>query len=46
MGMELELKKLSIYNLRFLWGAMDFNTKLRKILNGGTLAMRLLAWDH
>jgi hypothetical protein len=32
--------------LRFLWEAMDLNNKLRKILNGGNLSLRLLIWDH
>jgi hypothetical protein len=32
--------------LKVLWAAMDFNTKLRKVLNRGNLMVRLLTWDH
>jgi hypothetical protein len=33
-------------NLRFLCVAGDLNTKVRKILYGGNLTLRLLTWDH
>jgi hypothetical protein len=32
-------------HLRFLWEVVDLNTKLRKIVNGGNLTLRLLTWD-
>jgi hypothetical protein len=31
--------------LRCVWGALDFNSKLRKILNGGNLMLILLTGD-
>jgi hypothetical protein len=32
--------------LRFLWGAMDLNTKLRKPWNAGNLTLELSIWYH
>jgi hypothetical protein len=32
--------------LRFLMGVVDWNTKQRKILNGGNLILILLTWDY
>lgn len=32
--------------LRFLWGPVDLNDKLRKILTGGNLILNFLAWDY
>jgi hypothetical protein len=34
------------HHLRFWWGAVDLNPKLKKILNGGNLTLQLLPWDH
>jgi hypothetical protein len=31
---------------QFLWEAVDLNTNLRKILNGGDLTQRLLTCGH
>jgi hypothetical protein len=36
--------KQHIQCLKHLWGGMDLNTKLRKILNAGNLTLR--SWDH
>jgi hypothetical protein len=32
-------------HIRFLWKTMDWNIKLRKILNGGN-TLKLLTWDY
>jgi hypothetical protein len=29
------------FNLRFLWGLVDLNTKLIKIINGGNLTLEI-----
>jgi hypothetical protein len=29
-----------------VWEVVDFNAKLRKILNAGNLTVRLLTWDN
>jgi hypothetical protein len=32
--------------IHFVWGAVDINSKLRKILNNIQLALRLLMWGY
>jgi hypothetical protein len=33
-------------HFRFLWGSVNSNTQLRKILNGRNLTLRVLTWDQ
>jgi hypothetical protein len=32
--------------LRFLWGTVELNAKMREILNAENLTYRLVTWDH
>jgi hypothetical protein len=44
------MKHENIFNIitaiRFIWGAVDFNDKVRKILDGGNLTLKLWTWNH
>jgi hypothetical protein len=36
----------NLYVKFYFLGAVDFIIKLRKVVNGGKLVLRLLTWDH
>jgi hypothetical protein len=43
---QIPRKVFHFKGLKFLWGAVNLLTKLKKILNGGNLTLRLLTSGH